>query len=137
MATAMHPGVETNLLELFQTLGIERAHIAAGGPPIITDWHGLATHHPERVASLILPFPPLLDTAELRGVASRLFVLAGDQGTSAQGATKLLADLPEATSHVLRNYDWQPWSDVVADRGSEIGTAMSGFLDRHPAAAVG
>jgi ubiquinone/menaquinone biosynthesis C-methylase UbiE len=137
MAKPAIPGVEKNLLELFQALGIERAHIAAGGPPIITDWHGLATRHPERIASLILPFPPLLDTAELRGVASRLFVLAGDQGTSAQGATKLLTDLPEAASHVLRGYDWQPWSDVVADRGSEIGTAMSDFLDRHPAAAIG
>ena len=105
MAKPAIPGVEKNLLELFQALGIERAHIAAGGPPIITDWHGLATRHPERIASLILPFPPLLDTAELRGVASRLFVLAGDQGTSAQGATKLLTDLPEAASHVLRGYD--------------------------------
>jgi SAM-dependent methyltransferase len=137
MATTATTGVEANLLELFQTLGIERAHIAAGGPPIVTDWHGLATGHPERVASLILPFPPILDTAELRGVASRLFVLAGDQGTSAQGATKLLTDLPEAASHFLRGYEWQPWSDVIADRASEIGTAILDFLDRHPAATVG
>ena len=68
MATTATTGVEANLLELFQTLGIERTHIAAGGPPIVTDWHGSATGHPERVAPLILPFPPLLDTAELRGV---------------------------------------------------------------------
>jgi hypothetical protein len=33
------------LLDLFQTLGIEQAHIAAGGAPVLTDWHGLATHH--------------------------------------------------------------------------------------------
>jgi SAM-dependent methyltransferase len=88
--------------------------------------------HPERVASLILPSPPILYTAELGDIASRLFVVAGDQGTSAQGATKLLADLPNAESHFLRGYEWQPWSDVIADRGSEVGSAMLNFLDRHP-----
>jgi ubiquinone/menaquinone biosynthesis C-methylase UbiE len=137
MATAAIPRIDANLLELFQTLGIERAHIAAGGPPIFTDWHGLATRHPERVASLTLPSPPILDTGELRGLASRLLVLAGDQGTSAQGAIRLLADLPEAALYLLQGYDWQPWSDVIAERGSEIGAAMLDFLARHPLAAVG
>ena len=99
MTTKPARGVEANLLDLFQTLGIEQAHIAAGGPPALTDWHGLAIHHPERIASLTLPSPPMLDTAELSGVASRLLVLAGDQGASAQGATKLLTDLPSAASH--------------------------------------
>jgi hypothetical protein len=124
------------LLDLFQTLGIEQAHIAAGGAPVLTDWHGLATHHPERVASLTLPSPPILDTAELRGLASRPLVVAGDQGSSAQDAAKLLADLPSAASHILRGYDWQPWSDVIADRGAEIGSAMLNFLDRHAVPAI-
>jgi hypothetical protein len=31
---------------------------------------------------------------------------------------------------------WQPWSDVIADRGAEIGAAMLDFLDRHPLPAV-
>jgi SAM-dependent methyltransferase len=131
MTTAAGREVEANLLELFHHLGIEQVHVAAGGPPVLTDWHGLATHHAGRVASLILPSPPILDTAELAGVASRLLVLAGDQGTSAQGATKLIADLPSAEAHFLRGYDWQPWSDVIADRGPEIGSAMLNFLDRH------
>jgi SAM-dependent methyltransferase len=131
-------GIEANLLDLLRTLGIEQAHIAAGGPPVLTDWLGLATLHPGRVASLTLPFPPILDTAELAGLASRLLILAGDQGNSGEGAAKLLADLPGAASHVLRGYDWQPWSDVIADRGPEIGSAMLSFLDRHavPAAAL-
>jgi len=136
MTTAAGRGVEANLLELFHHLGIEQVHVAAGGPPVLTDWHGLATHHAGRVASLILPSPPILDTAELAGVASRLLVLAGDQGTSAQGATKLLSDLPSAEAHFLRGYDWQPWSDVIADRGPEIGSAMLNFLDRHAVSAV-
>jgi ubiquinone/menaquinone biosynthesis C-methylase UbiE len=129
--------VEARLLDLFRHLGIERAHIAAGGPPVLTDWHGLATLHPERVASLTLPSPPILDTAELGAVASRLLVLAGDQGTSGEGATKLLADFPSAASHFLRGYDWQPWSDVIADRSAEIGSAILDFLDRHPVPTLG
>jgi hypothetical protein len=34
---------------LFQHLGIQRAHIAAGGPPPVKDWHSLGALHPERV----------------------------------------------------------------------------------------
>jgi len=64
MTAAANRGVEANLLDLFRTLGIEQAHIAAGGPPVLTDWHGLATLHPERVASLILPSPPILAAAK-------------------------------------------------------------------------
>jgi SAM-dependent methyltransferase len=129
-------GIEANLLDLFQALGIEQIHLVAGGPPALTDWQGLAIHHAERIASLVLPSPPILDTAELAGVASRLLVLTGDQGNSAQGATKLLADLPRAEAHFLHGYDWQPWSDVIADRGPEIGSALLDFLDRHPIPAV-
>jgi SAM-dependent methyltransferase len=136
MTAAAAPGVEANLLDLFRTLGIDRAHVAAGGPPVLTDWHGLAIHHPEQIASLTLPSPPILDAAELSGLASRLLILAGDRGASSQGATKLLADLPSAASHFLRGYEWMPWSDVIADRGSEIGAAMLDFLGRHPVQAV-
>jgi SAM-dependent methyltransferase len=123
--------VEACLLDLFRHLGIERAHIAAGGPPPLLDWYNLATHYPERVASLTLISPPILDTAALAGLASRLLTVAGDQGRLARGAAKLLADLPSVSSHILRGYEWQPWSDVIADRGAEIGSAMLDFLDRH------
>jgi SAM-dependent methyltransferase len=36
----------------------------------------------------------------------------------------------------LRGFECHPWSDVIADRGSEIGPAMLSFLDRHQAPAV-
>jgi len=119
------------LLDLFQHLGIERAHIVAGGPPPLLDWYNLATLYPERVSSLTLISPPILDTATLAGLASRLLTVAGDPGPHANGARKLLADLPSVSSHILRGYDWQPWSDVIAESGSEIGPAMLDFLDRH------
>ena len=136
MTTESAVGVEAKLCDLFDILGIGQAHIVAGGPPALTDWYGLATLHPERIASLTLSSPPILDTAELAGLASRLLVVAGDQGTGARGAAGLLADLPGVASHILRGYDWEPWSDVIAERGSEIGPALLDFLDRHPTPAV-
>jgi pimeloyl-ACP methyl ester carboxylesterase len=78
MRTAERP-IEECLLELLDCLGIEQAHIAAGGNPTFTDWHGLATRYPERIASLTVVSPAILDGSELAGMASRLLVVAGDQ----------------------------------------------------------
>jgi pimeloyl-ACP methyl ester carboxylesterase len=129
--TAARP-IEACLLDLFRHLGIERTHIAAGGPPPLKDWHSLATLHPERVASLTLISPPVLDTAPLAGLASRILVVAGDQGALTHGAVKFANNLSNASAHILRGYEWLPWSNVIADRGAEIGAAMLDFLDRHP-----
>jgi SAM-dependent methyltransferase len=134
-STAARP-IEACLLDLFRHLGIERTHIAAGGPPPLKDWHSLAILHPELVASLTLISPPVLDTTPLAGLASRILVVAGDKGGLAGGAAKFAKDLPNTSTHILRGYEWQPWSDVIADRGTEIGAAMLGFLDRHLLPAV-
>ena len=72
-----HP-VEAHLVDLFEHLGIEKAHIAAGRLGL-TDWQGLATRHPDRVASLTLINPPILDAGQVRGLASRMLLVAGDQ----------------------------------------------------------
>ena len=135
VTTAAARPVEACLIELFEHLGIGAAHIAAGRLGL-TDWQGLATRHPDRVASLTLINPPILEAGPIRGLASRTLVVAGDLGPTAEGSVKLLADLPDASSHLLRGFECHPWSDVIADRGSEIGAAMRGFLDRHPAPAV-
>jgi SAM-dependent methyltransferase len=127
--------VEAHLSDLFDHLGIERAHIAAGRLGL-TDWQGLATRHQDRVASLTLINPPILDAGQIRGLASRMLVVAGDVGPTAEGSVKLLADLPGTSSHILRGFECHPWSDVITDRGSEIGRVMLGFLDRHPAPAL-
>ena len=134
-AAATH-AIEVCLLDLLQHFGIERAHIAAGGPPPLKDWHSLATLHPERVASLTLISPPMLDTAPLAGLASRTLIFAGDQGSLADGAAKFAASVESASAHILRGYEWLPWSDVIADRGGEIGAAMLDFLDHYPLPAV-
>jgi ubiquinone/menaquinone biosynthesis C-methylase UbiE len=133
--TASARPVEACLIELFQHLGISRAHIAAGRLGL-TDWQGLAIRHPGCLASLTLINPPIVDAGPIRGLASRLLVVAGDQGPTAEGAVKLLADLQGAVSHSLRGVECHPWSDVVAEYGSEIGRTMVGFLDRHTGPAV-
>jgi SAM-dependent methyltransferase len=126
------PAIDECLLALFRQLGLARVHLAAGGPPALTDWQGLATRHAATVASLILPAPPILDTAELREIGPRTLVIAGDEGTAPLGANKLLAELPGISARFLRGYAWEPWSDVLADRGAEIGPVVLDFLDRHP-----
>jgi len=121
--------VEECIVELFDHLGIEQAHFAAGRL-VRGDWHGLATKHPERIASLTLISPQMLDPGELAGLAARMLAVAGDQGPTAEGTAKLLADLPNAASHILRGYEYLPWSNIASERGAEIGTAMLDFLDR-------
>ena len=95
METTPTQAVEDGLIELFQSLGIAQTHIAAG-QLVPGDWLGLATGYPERVASLILVSPR--PRSELNGLESRLLVVAGDKGLSAQGPAKLLADLPSAAA---------------------------------------
>lgn len=136
MRTAAPRPIEDCLLDLFRQLGIERAHIAAGGPPPLKDWHSLATLHPARVASLMVISPPVVDPAPLAGLASRMLVVAGDQGRLARGAAELAVRLPNVSAHILRGYEWWPWTDVIADRGAEIGAAMLDFLDRYPLPAL-
>src|ERR1700758_1912552 len=123
MASAGGRPVEAYLIDLFQNLGIEKAHIAAGRLGL-TDWQGLVIRRPDRVASLTLINPPILDAGQIRGLASRMLVGAGDMGPTVEGSVKLLADLPDASSHLLRGFECHPWSDVITDRGSEIGAAM-------------
>jgi len=129
MKTTPTPAVEDCLIDLFQSLGITQAHFAAG-QMVPSDWTGIAGRYPERLASLTLVSPRL--RPELQALSSRLFVLAGDQGPSAAGPTKLLADLPDTASHLLRGYECLPWSDMMADRAGEVVPALLRFLDAHP-----
>jgi len=114
--TAAARRVESYLIDLFQHLGLGTAHIVAGRLGI-TDWQGLATRHADRVASLTLINPPILDAGQIRGLASRALVVTGDSGPTAEGASKLLADLPEVALHILRGLECHPWSDVIAIGG--------------------
>src|SRR5438477_5746474 len=102
METTPLRALEDCLIELFQTLGIKRTHIAAG-PLVPADWLGLATRYPERLASLTLVAPR--PRPELHALGERLLVVAGDRGPSAQHPAKVLANVPNAASHLLRDYE--------------------------------
>ena len=82
MTTAAAGPVEARLVDLFQHLGIGNTHIAAGRLGV-TDWQGLATRHADRVASLTLINPPILDAGQLRSLASRMLAVTGDFGPTA------------------------------------------------------
>ncbi len=129
--------VEECLVQLLQHLAIVEAHVAACRA---ADWQGPTTAHPDLVASLTLMCPPALDPSALHPSASRLLVVTGDQGPAAARIRQLLTTLPGATSLTLRDYVSLMWSDVIADRTADIGTALLEFLhrmeQRHPSPAV-
>src|SRR3954470_15890210 len=77
MTGASERAIEDCLVDLFQHLGVDRAHIAAG-QQVASDWLGLATRYAERVASLSLVSPRPIP--ELRTLQCPVFVLAGDKG---------------------------------------------------------
>jgi pimeloyl-ACP methyl ester carboxylesterase len=118
---------EERLIHLFQQLGIEQAHVAARDA---ADWQGLVTAHPDRLASLTLICPLALDPRVLQPVAARLLVVTGDQGPAAARVRQALTELPGATSLILREYMSLGWSDVMAERTADIGTALLAFLHR-------
>ena len=135
MTTPPMRPLEASLVDLFDHLGIDRAHFVAG-QLVSTDWVGLAACYPERIASLTL-VSPRLRRPELEALGPRLMVLSGDAGPSAQGPAGLLAELTQAKSLVLRDYECLPWSDLAADRGAEITSAWLRFLDGLPLAGLG
>jgi ubiquinone/menaquinone biosynthesis C-methylase UbiE len=125
---------EERLVQLFQHLGIRQAHVAGSSPE---DWTGLAITHPERCASLTLMGPPALDPHAVGRLASRLLVVNGDQGPRAEQVRRAVERIPGAQLVTLHDYAILGWTDVVADRTEEIGSAMLQFLARTPPSAPG
>ena len=122
--------VEACLAELLDHFGIASAHFAGRGS---ADLRGFASAHPERMASLTLLCPAVLDTRTLAPLAGRLLVVSGDHGPGARRIRAGLADLPQATAVVLGDYAGPTWADIAAERGDSIGAAMRQFLTRRDA----
>lgn len=96
----------------------------------------MAARHPELIASLTLLCPAALDRIALQPLSSRVLIMTGDRGPGAQRVQAVLPDLPRAETVVLRGYAGLTWSDLAADRGDEILSAMQDFLSRHDADAL-
>jgi len=125
-----NPEVGPRLVELLDRCGIAAAHFASRGT---ADLKGLLSQQPERVASLTVLCPAVLDTRTLARIGERLLVVTGDRGPGARRVQAGLPDLPRATAVVLDDYAGLTWSDIAAERGDGIVTAIRGFLSRHSA----
>jgi ubiquinone/menaquinone biosynthesis C-methylase UbiE len=119
--------VAERISHLLRHLNIERAHFAASMP---RDWEGLVTTCPDSVSSLTLVCPMGVNLEALRANSRPLLILTGDRGRSAEEVRRSMAALPGATWMCLPDYTGLPWSDTLADRTKEIGSAMTDFLAR-------
>ncbi|MGC2413460.1 MAG: hypothetical protein WA459_12280 [Stellaceae bacterium] len=122
--------VEACLVELLDDLGIGAAHFAGRGGG---DLKGFAARYRDRIASLTLLCPAVLDNATLAPLAGRLLVVTGDHGPGPRRVRAGLAELPHATTVVLEDYAGQTWADIALERGERIGRAMLEFLGRRGA----
>jgi SAM-dependent methyltransferase len=117
------------LARLLDHLGIERAHLAGAGQAV-----PFAAAYPEAVVSLALFSPMALAIDPLRSLASGhsmlppLLVIHGDQGGLASIAERAVAVYPGATDVALHNYAGLLWSDLLADRASEVAPTLLPFL---------
>jgi len=100
---------------------------------------GFITNYPERIASLTLVCPTVLNPHSLTPLGVQLLVVTGDHGLGGRRVRAALPDLPEATTVVLDDYAGLTWADLAADRGERIDAAMREFLQCRDAlpAAVG
>ena len=120
--------VEERILQLLQYLGIDRAHFVGRTP---ADWTGLATTYPEVFCSFTLVGPGVIAPDSVSSLASRLLVFTGDHEASAERVRRIVESLPHAQLVTFRDYALLGWTDVVADRTDEIGSAMLHFLAKH------
>jgi SAM-dependent methyltransferase len=120
-APAEDPPVEACLAGLLDYLDITSAHFAGRS---LADLQGFIGEHPERVASLTLVCPTVLNPRSLAPLGPRLLVVTGDHGLGARRVRAVLPDLPEATGVVLEDYAGLTWADLAADRGGHIDEAM-------------
>ena len=125
-----NPEVGSSLVEVLDRLGITVAHFACRGT---ADLKGLLSQQSERVASLTVLCPAVLDTPTLAPLGERLLVVTGDHGPGARRVQAGLPDLPRATPVVLDDYAGLTWSDIAAERGDGI-SRRSG--DSFPVAAL-
>jgi SAM-dependent methyltransferase len=119
----------SRLAALMDHLGLARAHVAT---QVASDVAGFAAQHAQRIGGLVLCAATRIDPAPFAEVAPRLLMISGDEGLTAEVADRVHARLPQARRHVLRDYEAEAWSDVIADRAGEAAGAMAAFLTDLP-----
>src|SRR6266702_8287903 len=125
-STSIHqPAVEERLSRLFEELGIQRAHVAAGYAAHAV---ALVSAYPELVSSLSLVCPSRFDAEPLQPLGPRVLYIHGDRGANATPVSRVVATLAEARVVTLQHYPDALWSDALADRPDETGPALLAFL---------
>jgi len=126
ISTSIHqPDIEERLARIFQKLGIQRAHVAAGYAAHAV---ALVSARPDLVSSLALVCPSRFDAGPLGPLGRRVLYIHGDRGGQAALAPKVVATLTEATVVTLHDYADALWSDAFADRPGETASALLAFL---------
>jgi SAM-dependent methyltransferase len=124
---AADPPVDECLAELLDHLDIPSAHFAGRS---LADLQGFIGEHRERIASLTLVCPTVLNPRSLAPLGAKFLVVTGDHGLGARRVRAVLPDLPEATAVVLDDYAGLTWADLAADRGGHIDAAMRELRQR-------
>jgi SAM-dependent methyltransferase len=122
--------LEDCLAALFDHLGIARAHIAGRS---LADLQGLLAKCPERIASLILLCPAVLDPRALAVLGERLMLVTGDRGLGARRVRAALPEVPAAVQVVLRDYEGLTWANLCTDKGEAIDGALRDFITHRQA----
>jgi SAM-dependent methyltransferase len=117
--------LEDRLAQLFQHLGIRRAHVGGG---YAADAVSLVRASPESIVSMTLVCPFRLPPDPFRPLGARLLFVHGDRGPGAGSVPRTLAALPEARVITLHDYADAAWSDALAERRTEIEPAVLAFL---------
>ena len=76
------PPVEASLAQLLDHLGIAAAHFAGRS---LADVQGFIAKHSERIASLTLMCPTVLNPRSLAPLGARVLVVTGDHGLGQSG----------------------------------------------------
>jgi SAM-dependent methyltransferase len=117
--------IQDRLAQLFQHLGIRRAHIGSG---YAADAVSLARASLESIVSMTLVCPFRLPPDPFRPLGARLLFIHGDRGPGAGSVPHAMAALPDARAISLQDYADAAWADAIADRRAEIAPALLGFL---------
>ena len=93
------PPVEACLAQLLDHLGIAGAHFAGRS---LADVQGFIAKHSERIASLTLMCPAVLNPRSLAPLGARLLVVTGDHGLGARRVQAVLPACPRPRRWCLR-----------------------------------
>jgi SAM-dependent methyltransferase len=125
MPSSADPSLSDRLIALWEHFGLGAAFVATQMP---IDLGELAACYPERIAGAVFCTPNRLDPQPFAAIADRLLLIASERGLTAGTTARAAARLPGAARFVLADYDALGWSDVVADRTSEIANRIVAFL---------